>query len=192
MVVPGIEAVNSRLKPPAGAWAVVAIGSNLGDRAAWLDFARERLRVGGFPWTVASSVVETAPVGGPAGQGPFLNQVVAAPLDARTAGPRQLLEIALAIERDAGRVRVERWGPRTLDLDIVLYGDTVLDEPGLTIPHPRMAERPFVLGPLAEILPAVLHPVLRKSIAELAAAFAGGACPDEPPPRRMPPTRGHR
>ena len=102
----------------------------------------------------ASPVYETAPVGGP-DQGPYLNAVVV--LD--TALPaRRLLEECLAIETAAGRERQERWGPRTLDLDLLLYGAKTIDEPGLTVPHPRMGERRFVLAPLLDAWPDATLP----------------------------------
>lgn len=90
-----------------------------------------------------------------------------------TLSARALLDALLAIEQRLGRVRVpgEKWGPRTIDLDVLLYGDAVIDEPGLTVPHPRMHERRFVLEPLAEIAPEVIHPVLKKSVREMLKAL---------------------
>jgi 2-amino-4-hydroxy-6-hydroxymethyldihydropteridine diphosphokinase len=116
-----------------------------------------------------SAVYETEPVGGPA-QGEYLNRVIGG----RTAlEPRALLQACLGVETTAGRVRAERNGPRTLDVDILLFGAQVRKEPGLVVPHPRMHERRFVLVPLAEIAPALVHPVLELTIAELLAR-----CPD--------------
>jgi 2-amino-4-hydroxy-6-hydroxymethyldihydropteridine diphosphokinase len=97
----------------------------------------------------ASSVYETDPVGGP-DQGRFLNAVVA--LDTELS-PRALLAVAQRLEDEAGRVRVERWGPRTLDVDVLLVGDAVVSEPDLVVPHPRMWERGFVLAPLHDVAP---------------------------------------
>ena len=99
--------------------------------------------------TAASSLWETAPVGD-VPQGDYLNAVVI--LDT-LRGPRPLLAALLEIEAGAGRIRRERWGPRTLDLDVLLYGDAALDLPGLVVPHPRMHQRRFVLAPLAEVWP---------------------------------------
>ncbi len=96
-----------------------------------------------------SSLYETAPIGGPE-QGPFLNAV--AVIDTELPASK-LLERCLQIERNSGRERRERWGPRTIDLDILLYGDEEIDEPDLTVPHPRMTERRFVLEPLLEVWP---------------------------------------
>jgi 2-amino-4-hydroxy-6-hydroxymethyldihydropteridine diphosphokinase len=126
----------------------VALGSNLGDRAAHLALARTRLAE--LPHTrlaAASRVEETAPIG-PITQGQFLNQMV---LLETSLEPEQLLDHCLTIERDAGRVRRERWGPRTLDLDIVRFGQRELTTPRLTIPHPEIANRPFWLRELAEL-----------------------------------------
>jgi 2-amino-4-hydroxy-6-hydroxymethyldihydropteridine diphosphokinase len=131
--------------------AFVALGSNLGDREANLRDALKRL--GGLPGTrIArhSSFMETAPVDAPAGSGKFLNGV--AMLETRLE-PRALLEALLAIERALGRDRAgqPRNAPRTLDLDLLLYGDRVINEPDLQVPHPRMHEREFVLWPLLQI-----------------------------------------
>ena len=131
--------------------AFLGLGSNLGDRVAHL-----RAAVASLPDLVAtSSVYETAPVGGPAEQGPYLN-LVAELHTART--PRQLLEVCRALERDAGRVREVRWGPRTLDVDVLLVEGIDVDEPDLQVPHPRMAERRFVLAPLADLAPDLVTP----------------------------------
>ncbi len=149
--------------------AYIALGSNLGDRRAHLDAAlaelrrRPAIRVG-----AVSRYWETPPVGGPPDQGPYLNAATALETD---LGPQQLLEILLAVERQLGRVRRERFGPRTIDLDLLLYGDAVVDQPGLTVPHPRMHERSFMLGPLVEIAPTVIHPVFRKTAVELLAGL---------------------
>jgi 2-amino-4-hydroxy-6-hydroxymethyldihydropteridine diphosphokinase len=154
---------------PAGASgeeAWVSLGSNLGDRAGHLAHALRRL--GQLPATrliELSPVYETAPIGPPP-QGPFLNAVVRL----RTAlPPRDLLTAMLAIEDAAGRARGrERWSARTLDLDLLLYGDRRMDQPELVLPHPRLAERPFVLEPLAALAPELLHPELGVTIAALA------------------------
>ena len=132
--------------------AYVALGSNLGDRAALLRRALAALQRGGDVRVVAESAVyETAPVGGPP-QPDYLNMVVAV----ETAlEPETLLERCLAIEAEHGRVRRERWGARTLDLDLLSFGAETLRTERLTLPHPRMAERAFVLVPLAEIAPAL-------------------------------------
>lgn len=129
--------------------AFLGLGSNLGDRWAHL-----RAAVAGLPDVVAvSSVYETEAVGGPPGQGPYLNAVVE--LDTELS-PRRLLEVARRLEEVAGRVRSERWGPRPLDVDVLLVGDLAVDEPDLQIPHPRLWERTFVLAPLADLAPELV------------------------------------
>lgn len=130
--------------------AYLGLGSNLGDREAMLRAAIAALEATpGVRVTAISSLYETPPWG-PVPQGPYLNACVA--LDT-TLSPRELLTLCLAIERDHGRERAIRWGPRTLDMDVLLYDDETIDEEGLIVPHPRMTERAFVLVPLAEIAP---------------------------------------
>jgi 2-amino-4-hydroxy-6-hydroxymethyldihydropteridine diphosphokinase len=132
--------------------AFVALGSNLGDR--WHHL---REAVHSLPGVVAvSPVYETAPDGGPAGQGDYLNCVVELQLPDDVT-PRQLLGICHRLESAAHRVRTEeRWGPRTLDVDILLMGDLRVDEPDLQVPHPRMRERRFVLQPLRDLAPELV------------------------------------
>ncbi len=135
--------------------AHLALGSNLGDRFGFLQYAVTALAATpGIVVTGVSRVYETAPVGGP-DQGPYLNAVVA--LETRLDA-RQLLAVAQTLEADAGRVRGERWGPRQLDVDVLLVGDERVDSPELAVPHPRMAERGFVLGPLADVAPDLVSP----------------------------------
>lgn len=129
--------------------AFLALGSNLGDRDAYI-----REAVAAMPDVVAvSPVYETEPVG-PPGQGPYLNAVVE--LDTELS-PRELLELCRSLEMEAGRVRTEHWGPRTLDVDVLLVGDLTVDEPDLVVPHPRMWERDFVLRPLADLAPELVE-----------------------------------
>jgi 2-amino-4-hydroxy-6-hydroxymethyldihydropteridine diphosphokinase len=129
-------------------WAFVALGSNVGDRDAFLALARRRLAA--LPRTrlvSATAVEETEPLG-PVAQGPFLNQMVLLRTD---VSPQELLGHCLAIEREAGRVRTARWGPRTLDLDIVQFGDRTITGPDLVVPHPELPNRLFWLRELAEL-----------------------------------------
>jgi 2-amino-4-hydroxy-6-hydroxymethyldihydropteridine diphosphokinase len=128
--------------------AVVGLGSNLGDRDAHLAEAVDALRGTGLI-VVISSTYETAPVGGPE-QGPFLNAVVVVETE---LGPEEMLDRLLAIEAAAGRVRGDKWGPRVIDLDLLLHGAMEIDIAGLRVPHPRMTERRFVLEPLLEVRP---------------------------------------
>ncbi len=145
--------------------AYIALGSNLGDRKAYLDQALQALRQRpGIVVAQVSAYHETDPVGGPAGQGKYLNAVAELQTELES---NALLAILHEVEQSLGRVRQERFGPRTLDLDLLLHGDRVVQDPALTIPHPRMHERLFVLGPLAEIAPAVVHPLLHCTIRQL-------------------------
>ena len=138
----------------ASGCAYLALGSNLGDRVAQLQAAVDALVVTpGVGVVAVSNVYETDPVGGPE-QGRFLNAVVA--LDTELS-PRELLAIAQRLERDARRVRGERWGPRTLDVDVLLVGTTVVSDPDLVVPHPRMWERGFVLAPLHDVAPELVE-----------------------------------
>ncbi len=130
--------------------AYLGIGSNLGDRMEHLQQAVDDLAAAdGVDVAAVSPVYETAPVGGPA-QPDYLNAVVAVDTD-RT--PRALLELARAIEAHGERIRTVRWGPRTIDVDVLLVGDERVDEPDLVVPHPRMTERAFVVVPLADLDP---------------------------------------
>ena len=130
--------------------AYVALGTNLGDRQAHLREAlRQMAELPGVRFLRVSSVYETEPVGYTE-QPAFLNMAAALAAD---MPPERLLDHLLGIERGMGRVRTIRWGPRTIDLDLLLYGDAVLRTEFLTLPHPRMAERAFVLVPLKEIWP---------------------------------------
>ena len=135
-------------EPAASRRAFLGMGSNVGDRERHLVDAVESLA----GVVAVSPLYETEPVGGPA-QGAFLNVVVE--LDTALT-PRQLLGVAHRLEAAAGRVRGERWGPRTLDVDVLLVGDLVVDEPDLMVPHPRMWQRRFVLAPLADLAPELV------------------------------------
>ncbi len=129
--------------------AFIGLGSNLGDRRAHLRAALEALRAGGDVAAV-SPLYETEPVGGPGDQGPYLNVVVEL---STPSTPRQLLERCRALEAAAGRVRTVRWGPRTLDADVLLVDGWEVDEEDLTVPHPRLWDRRFVVQPLADLAP---------------------------------------
>ncbi len=149
--------------------AFLSAGSNLGDRAQHLVFGIRALEEAGIRPVRVSSFFETEPVGN-MDQPWFLNIAVEA---VTSLAPEELLQRCQQIEISRGRVRTFQGAPRTLDLDILLYEDLILELPHLKIPHPRMAERRFVLEPLAEIAPQILHPVFDKSIAALLQS-----CPD--------------
>lgn len=140
--------------------AFIALGSNLGDREALLAAARDALvATPEIRLVGASHIFETRPMG-PAAQGPYLNAVIAVDTGLRA---RELLERMLEIEAEHGRQRdpgLERWGPRTLDLDLLLYGEQCIAEPGLQVPHPALHERIFVLEPLCELAADRIHPRL--------------------------------
>lgn len=147
----------------------LSLGSNVGDRAANLNAAIERLgRLGEVQ--AVSSFYETEPVEFTA-QPWFLNCVVK--LDTEKM-PKQLLAGILEVEQEMGRRRVQKKGPRTIDIDILLFGNSIVETKGLTIPHPAMHERRFVLEPMTEIAPDARHPVFKKTMRELKDALGGG------------------
>jgi 2-amino-4-hydroxy-6-hydroxymethyldihydropteridine diphosphokinase len=143
--------------------AYLLIGGNLGDRAAYLEQAVKEIEALCGSITRISSIYETAAWGNTK-QPPFYNQAIqlTTPLP-----PETLLEQLLAIEIEMGRVRTQKYGPRTIDLDILMIDDNVIDTLALTIPHPELHNRRFALLPLAEIAPSLFHPILDKSVSEL-------------------------
>jgi 2-amino-4-hydroxy-6-hydroxymethyldihydropteridine diphosphokinase len=145
----------------------LSLGSNLGDREQMLRQALERLAAAGLRILRVSSIRETEPVD-VLDQPRFLNLVAEAETD---LFPRQLLARTQRVELELGRKRLRPKGPRTIDIDILLYGDAVIDSPELTVPHPRMAQRRFVLEPLAELAPDLRHPVTRRTVREMLAAL---------------------
>jgi 2-amino-4-hydroxy-6-hydroxymethyldihydropteridine diphosphokinase len=159
-----------KLAPPA-TWhvAYIGLGSNLDNPAAQLDEARRRLSaVEGLEITGVSSYYSTPPVG-VLDQPWFVNAVASI---RTTLSPEALLQALLMVENDMGRVRNQRWGPRLVDLDLLLYNKKVVNTPRLVVPHPEMASRGFVLLPLAEIAPEAYHPVLQKTASQLLAELA--------------------
>ncbi|OFW77884.1 MAG: 2-amino-4-hydroxy-6-hydroxymethyldihydropteridine diphosphokinase, partial [Actinobacteria bacterium RBG_19FT_COMBO_70_19] len=167
--------------------AYLGLGANLGDRLANLQRAVDLLaEVSGLRVARSSRVYETEPVGGPE-QPEYLNAVVEAETD---LAPHDLLEVCLSVETRMGRVRAEPWGPRTIDVDVLTYGDETIDEPDLVVPHPRMHERGFVLVPLAELtgdppLPGGLR-LASLRLGPSVVAAAGGAA------ARLAPARAER
>lgn len=187
LTVPRLEAVTLEIQKPwapiglpldtvsveiTRAWhtAYIALGSNMGDRKGYLDLAVERLReTKGCQVEKVAGYLETAPYGG-VEQDDFLNSA----LELRTLlTPRELLERLHEIEQEAGRERIVHWGPRTLDLDILLYDEEVIASEDLMIPHIEMHKRAFVLRPMAEIAPWVMHPVLRRTMLQLLSEIEG-------------------
>lgn len=142
----------------------LGVGSNMGDRMEYISSAIDRIEEQQDTKVVhVSGLIETKPYGG-VEQEDFLNGCVA--IDT-LKDPLELLDFLMDVEKQSGRVRTVRWGPRTLDLDILMYDDLVMNERELTIPHKEMHKRMFVLEPLAEIAPYLMHPLLRKTISEL-------------------------
>lgn len=151
-----------------GARAFIGAGANLGEPIRQIRRAREELeKIPGARLLAASSLYRAQPVG-PVAQPPFINAVFA--LECRMS-PSELLALLLGVEQKLGRARKERWGPRVIDLDLLLHGEAVISEPGLKVPHPRLPGRRFALAPLAEVAPDLVHPVLEKSVSELLAAL---------------------
>jgi 2-amino-4-hydroxy-6-hydroxymethyldihydropteridine diphosphokinase len=156
-------------RPPMRNVVYLSLGSNVGDREIHLRDAIARLQTDGRVVSV-SSFYETEPVEF-RDQAWFLNCAVVLET---TETPEQVMEAILKIEHEMGRQRIQKKGPRIIDIDILLFSDKIIDSPELTVPHPAMQARRFVLQPLAEIAPAVRHPVLKKTIRELLEALPAG------------------
>lgn len=149
----------------------IGVGSNLGDRASYLEFAKkELLRVAGLTDLQCSPIYETEPVA--AEGGPFLNAVWSFETDLLS---QDLLKKMQEIEAQANRQRNKPNEARTIDLDLLFYGQEVLNEPGLLVPHPRLHERAFVLEPMVKLDPDFVHPVLKKTVKELLCSVQRGA-----------------
>lgn len=141
----------------------LSVGSNIGNRLDYLDKAGRLLQKAVGPILRSSQVYETAAWGN-TGQADFLNQV----LELKTGlAPQELLKTCLKVEASLGRFREDKWGPRSVDVDILFYGETVIDEKNLQVPHPRLHLRNFVLIPLHEIAPELVHPLLQQDIETL-------------------------
>ena len=148
--------------------AYIGIGSNLGDKLGNCRRGIEAIGADARNRLVGHSrFYRTEPVG-KKDQEWFINGVVAVET---TMSPAELMEFLLSVEKEMGRVRQERWGPRIIDLDILFYGDRILDEEGLQIPHPRLHERRFVLTPLKDMAPGLLHPVFHRTVAQILAGL---------------------
>ena len=145
---------------------VLGIGGNKGDRASYLSKAREALSEQ-FTLVACSQVYESEAWGGVATNGNFLNQVL---LIQTSLEPLDLLQVTQSIELELGRTREQHWGDRTIDIDILYFGELVSQDPQLLLPHPYISERKFVLEPMAEILPSKKHPISGKTSVELLAA----------------------
>jgi 2-amino-4-hydroxy-6-hydroxymethyldihydropteridine diphosphokinase len=146
---------------------LIALGSNLGDRLANLRAGVDGIRAtDGVTIVAVSPLYETAPVGGPDDQGPYLNAALAA--DTTLTAPALLARLH-EIEASRERQRIEHWGPRTLDLDLLVHGDLLSDDPSVEVPHPRMHQRRFVLVPVVDIAPDTIHPRLGRTMRDLLA-----------------------
>jgi 2-amino-4-hydroxy-6-hydroxymethyldihydropteridine diphosphokinase len=157
----------------ASTHCLIALGSNLGDRLENVQVGLDELgAIDGVVIDAVSKLYETAPVGGPDEQGPYLNAALAA---TTTLGAAELLANMHRIEAMRERERTVHWGPRTLDLDLLIYGDLVSDTPSLQVPHPRQHERRFVLVPVCDVAPDLVHPVLGRTMSELLSEL-----PEEP------------
>ena len=156
--------------------AAIGLGANIGDRRSTIETAVKMLsELAQIDVVKVSTLRETEPVG-VTDQPDFLNGVVVL---ATNMDPRDLMSECMRIEKCLGRKRKERWGPRTIDLDLLLYGSDIIEEPGMTVPHPRMAERAFVLEPLAEVLPDWRHPILGRTAWSLWESFGRTARMDK-------------
>ena len=145
--------------------AYIGLGSNLGDRAKMIIHATMLIDdLPGIQVVKISQLIETSPVGGPPDQNDYLNGVAELIC---TVSARQLLDQLLKVETQMGRQRKEKWGPRCLDLDLLLFGDEIIDEPHLKVPHPLMQKRGFVMIPLCEIAPDLIHPVLGSTMRQI-------------------------
>ena len=146
---------------PSEKTAYIALGSNLGPRARNISSALALLEHSPFISVICHSrLIETSPVGGPAQQDNYLN--AAAQLRSRYR-PEELLGFLLKVEKQLGRTRTQKWAPRTIDLDLLLFDQQIIDQPYLKVPHPLMHQRIFVMQPLAEIAPDIVHPILKKT-----------------------------
>jgi 2-amino-4-hydroxy-6-hydroxymethyldihydropteridine diphosphokinase len=147
--------------------AYIGIGANVGDREGNIRAAIDRLRESSnVEVTRVSKLLDNPAAGGPAGSPSFLNGAVEV---STSLSARALLDRLFEIEKSLGRERRLKWGPRTIDLDLLLFGDEIIAEPGITVPHALLHERTFVLQPMNEIAPDVIHPALRKSMRDLLA-----------------------
>jgi len=145
--------------------AYIGLGSNQGDRLAMIFQALKLLdEMPGVVMGILSQIIETAPQGGPANQDDYLNCVVQVHF---TGTAEQLFENLRAVENRLGRRRKAKWGPRNIDLDLLLFGNEIIDRPHLQVPHPRMHQRRFVIEPLVQIAPDALHPQLVRTMKQL-------------------------
>ncbi len=148
--------------------AFIGAGANLGEPVRQIQRALDKLEKSqGVRLGAVSSLYRTQPVG-PIAQPPFVNAVFSLEYG---MSPQDLLALLLSVEEKMGRIRRERWGPRVIDLDLLFFDEAIISEQGLEVPHPRLHERRFVLTPLVEIAPDVVHPILKKSAFDLLAAL---------------------